>query len=138
MLPLERAAKMIKRRNGRQAILLFSLLIIAAPCLADFSGDELHRACTHVKNFDPNKASTDHDPLQFGVCVGYLMGIKHMNGLMMASSENNAGLFCPPEEVNNGQSARIVIHYLDDHPETLHLPAYGAVINALSDAFPCE
>jgi hypothetical protein len=47
-------------------------------------------------------------------------------------------LFCLPQEgIRVSQGMRIVVHYLETHPERLHLHQRVLVIEALRDAFPC-
>jgi hypothetical protein len=41
-----------------------------------------------------------------------------------------------PAGVTNGQQQAVVAKYLREHPETLHLPAFTLVIEALAEAFP--
>ena len=47
-------------------------------------------------------------------------------------------LFCYPETVAVQQLTRVVIRYLEQHPETLHLPPVLTVTEALREAFPCQ
>jgi Ssp1 endopeptidase immunity protein Rap1a len=45
--------------------------------------------------------------------------------------------FCLPKEAVAAQTIDVVILYLRDHPERLHLPASGLVVDALKEKFPC-
>jgi hypothetical protein len=45
---------------------------------------------------------------------------------------------CPPSGVTNGQATRIVVRYLESHPEELHLDFRGLAAEALAIAWPCK
>jgi hypothetical protein len=45
---------------------------------------------------------------------------------------------CFPEGVTIGQNVRIVIKYLQDNPDQLHLPDADLIYLALHKAFPCK
>jgi hypothetical protein len=61
-----------------------------------------------------------------GFCVGLVTGVG-----------NASPHVCPDENVTNGQEKRVVLKYLQDHPEELHLDAATLVERALAKAFPC-
>ncbi|MDR6302680.1 hypothetical protein GGQ85_000356 [Nitrobacter vulgaris] len=46
--------------------------------------------------------------------------------------------FCAPDEATNEQVLRVVVNYLDRHPEVLHLDFRALVIKALHEAWPCR
>lgn len=47
--------------------------------------------------------------------------------------------FCTPGSVTLGQMVRIVVKFLENHPELLHEKNEGLfVVAALSEAFPCK
>ena len=45
---------------------------------------------------------------------------------------------CTSSDVTHGQGARVVLKYLNDHPEKLNLRRDRLVEAALAQAFPCE
>ena len=45
---------------------------------------------------------------------------------------------CIPNGVKMGEIVKIVMNYLDAHPEQLHLSARNAVLDSISLAFPCQ
>jgi hypothetical protein len=59
------------------------------------------------------------------------------NGLVEGVS-NASSKVCRKEEVTNGQELRVVLKYLQDHPEELHLRSSALVEKALAKAFPCR
>lgn len=47
-------------------------------------------------------------------------------------------IFCDPDEATVGQMTRIVVRYLESHPDTLHGSSGILVMRALKAAFPCR
>ncbi len=48
-------------------------------------------------------------------------------------------VFCVPEgKVTRLQKIRVVVKYLEDHPEKLHEPPSVLITRALNEAFPCK
>lgn len=46
--------------------------------------------------------------------------------------------FCPPMNIEIGQSIAVTLHFLSEHPEDWHLPAGQIVLEAMKSAFPCS
>lgn len=79
--------------------------------------------------------------------AGYCLGtVKGMALVLAATAEYSKGdqgqkiPICIPLSAAQSpeQNIRIVIKYLKDHPETLHLQDTSLIINALGKAFPCD
>lgn len=72
---------------------------------------------------------------------GYCLGLVH--GIAEAARANEIAFHhqdfgCPPRQgIETGQAARIVLKFLQDHPEKLHQPDSLIAIEAIRDAFPC-
>ena len=65
--------------------------------------------------------------IKVGVCMGYVEGV--------ADAYTDS---CAPESVELGQEIRVVVKYLNDHPENLHLRRAELTKAALKQAFPCS
>ena len=77
------------------------------------------------------------------LCSGYLGGMIDMNvvykELVMSQLAPDSGFFCPPSEgFQTEQGIRIVVKYLESHPEELHQGKRVLVIQAFGKAFPCK
>ena len=70
-------------------------------------------------------------------CHGLASGIITMNTAYQVEFPRRVPLFCIPTAVQGEQGARVIVRYLDTHPNMLHLPGATLVIYALRDAFPC-
>ncbi len=46
--------------------------------------------------------------------------------------------FCTPDGVKMGQTVRVVVKYLENHPERLHEHVPLLINEALKEAFPCK
>ena len=72
------------------------------------------------------------------LCIGYVLGVADV--LDTFSTVGALGLtpVCIDQTgVSPGQLERIVMKYLDTHPEETHRPAMNLVTIALHDVFPC-
>lgn len=69
-----------------------------------------------------------------GICNGYITGVVDASrGIAWDGTR-----FCEPDIYSDSQLKKIVIKYLNDHPEKLHKAAGSLVQAALYEAFPCE
>jgi hypothetical protein len=80
-----------------------------------------------------------------GVCLGYVNGV--LEGFNMAMRLGQAArhetittgsLFCLPSESTMGQKYRVVVKYMNDHPEKTHNPTELLILDAITEAFPCK
>jgi len=95
------------------------------------NGNDLLKWCQDV---DSDNTATKSS---FG--SGYCMGT--MSTVYTLVNYINSGLsveMCPPPEVTNEQMARIVVKYLQQSPEVLHLDAAALTFSALRTAYPCK
>jgi hypothetical protein len=70
-------------------------------------------------------------------CHGYLEGF--VDGYTAAIAvKNPAKLICLPPNTTTGQVTKVVVKYLEDHAEKLHIDKAVLATAALAEAFPCE
>jgi len=74
------------------------------------------------------------NPFRF-LCMGYILGVSNMKDMDMVISGNF--IYCQPS-MTNKQSRKVVIRYMDSHPEDLHLPALVIIQYAYKEYFPCN
>jgi hypothetical protein len=103
------------------------LLLLSQESLANIiDGNDLLLACGHIDNdLSP--------PAQY--CIGYIGGALDDYALLV--SEGNSKV-CVPVGIPTTQLARIVLKYLNEHPDKLHYHGGELVILALSKSFPCS
>ena len=65
-----------------------------------------------------------------GLCNGIVSGVLSTSVFLSA--------VCTPPEVTVRQAGRVVLTYLNDHPEELHESDATLALRALQEAFPCQ
>ena len=70
---------------------------------------------------------------RLGICFGYLDG-----WLARDAATPEFRFVCRPPSVPNGQVMDVLLKYLRENPETRHNSIDGAIVVALSGAFPCQ
>ncbi len=107
------------------------------------TGNDFLQQCSRL-----NDLATATSSYEIGLCVGYVLGTldtlvytQANVGSMPRLSSKDAKILVPiciPGEARPVQTARIVLKWLDAHPEKLHYPIYVLTEFALHDAFPCQ
>lgn len=80
-----------------------------------------------AENPDIDSTLSKYEIWRDGLCQGTVEGVA------VASP-----IICLPEGVTVHQEIRVVVKYLQGHPEKLHLRSTSLVESALSEAFPCS
>ena len=127
------------------AFLLFSTISVAQNMTAETRDDgyRLLKECGQtVREMDSNPAhpaSHYSDGRCLGYVTGFIEGVQAMGMFGTASdSEYEANRpMCFPDESTYGQDVRILVTWLTDHPELLHLDAGVLTFRALSEAYTC-
>lgn len=79
------------------------------------------------------------DTYRLSLCSGFMQGMTNTNLYYQAYLKNTNPFFCLPEPgISNLQAARVVVKYLQDHPEKLHEEPVILAVAALRNAFPCN
>lgn len=68
-----------------------------------------------------------------GECYGVVSA-----AVMYSNLLGEVASFCPPKGYNMGQATRIVINYMEKHPEKLHMVFAYLALMALDEAWPCK
>ena len=69
-------------------------------------------------------------------CQLYLKG--YLDGLHAEPGSNRIQTVCLPDTFSMDQMRRVVLRWLENHPEKLNLYTTQAVRIALAEAFPCK
>jgi hypothetical protein len=67
-----------------------------------------------------------------GLCAGIIETLGWAGGLLREEDR-----FCSPPISTKGQHREVVLRYLENHPERLHLPFKRLALDALRKAWPC-
>jgi hypothetical protein len=121
--------------------------LLASGCLVaqekwNGDGTTLLSKCTlAVRAFDGEKLSSS-DAVEGEFCVGYVLGVHDMDfTVQMLEEHEKVSLMkhaCSPSNASTGQAVRVVVKYLRDNPERLHMPASVLITDAVRSAFPCK
>ena len=110
-------------------------------------GNKLLEQCKGViRTIDTNDYA-NADQFGSGICFGYVNGSRGAYGISVGALKY-AGTYdnevtkillpCIPEQVQVIQLARILVKYLESHPEELHEDQSFLISKAFLKAFPCE
>jgi hypothetical protein len=109
-------------------------------------GNDLLARCQVLIDLADHKRTPSSDPARviaeasnLSWCAGFMQGITNTNLLYESYLKSTNPLFClPASGITNGQAARVVVKYLQDHPENLHREPMTVAAAALMNAFPCN
>jgi hypothetical protein len=90
-------------------------------------GSELLNECSNVYGNSGHQNATKATH-----CLGFMAGF--IDGATYGSSLDA----CIPQEADLGQLVRVIVKYLANHPEDLHLSAASLIDKATLEAFPCK
>jgi Rap1a immunity proteins len=72
-----------------------------------------------------------------GMCLGMVGAVRDFMAVQRGAAPG-VKLACIPYNVPNGELVRVVVHFMDQHPESLHLRLPTLAIAALAQARPCH
>ncbi|WLG52246.1 Rap1a/Tai family immunity protein [Pseudomonas sp. FP1742] len=99
-------------------------------------GNGLLSACQMTIRFsdgDKNVSAAD-----VGQCSGIVEGVEGAIFVLNDSVGPNMKTCYPPNGTTNIQKVRIVVKYMLEHPDQLHLPAAALTLISYMGAFPCK
>lgn len=71
------------------------------------------------------------------MCLSYISGSFDM--LRMMNDVLNLKAVCVPDDgLSNDQLIRVIVKWIESHPERMHETARSAVLSAMTEAFPCK
>lgn len=114
----------------RLPIFALICLIAAAPSVASTTvdGNSLLKECQKAVKLADDGDVKYADVSDIASCTGFI------HGLMAVPNT----IFCIPVNVSTNQGIRVLVKYLQEHPEDLHLAKGKLALNAFADAFPCH
>ena len=127
-------------------IAAISLLLIAFIPVPGYAGvhdgnDLLQKCNTVIKIFEDGIEESEITTIMLSdasFCNGMMQGITNTI-IFFDTFQVNQSIVCLPENgISNGRAAKVVIKYLKEHPEQLHVADSGLAFLAMMDAFPCK
>jgi hypothetical protein len=107
--------------------LIAAVLVACATSSAMANGIDDLAGCREAANL---KTTAPND-LRAGYCMGVVAGL-----MMMMPAVG--GIVCLPKGVTLGQGTKVLVKYMDDHPEELHNRTAELAARAFVKAWPCS
>lgn len=115
-------------------VVLSIVFLFQSEPLAD--GNLLLESCLEADKLTRNDLS--YDKFKAGYCIGIVKGVFDLMLVTRDYLPNKGKLCIPDKMLHNSQKIKIVIKYLEDNPEQLHLMEATLSSCAFVNAFPCE
>jgi hypothetical protein len=115
------------------ALLVFTLAVPALAAESDvttpmFSGNVMLPHCRAL--VDDDQATTPES----GLCAGVISTVFWSQGFAREHVK-----FCAPKRaITRAQTRQVVVRYLENHPEKLHLDIRLLALEAMREAWPCK
>ena len=111
-------------------LVLATVLTMFRPAFADgyYTGSTLLNYCVDRSDMSTQQA------LDYSLCTGFLTAIASAS---RCGNSVHGFSALVPDNAKATQLSRIVVKWLNDHPEKLHVDGSYLVANAFQDAFPC-
>ena len=134
----------MKLRLLNAACLVFGSLV-SSPANSMTSAELLSNCKSALRVIEGTGIDVDGVPT--GMCIGYVAGV--LDGYEVGDETAKIKIkeyypefkgpkanFKVPDGADPQQIIRVVVKYLEDHPENLHQPAWFGIIMAATNAFP--
>ena len=103
---------------------------------AYLTGNELVGLCqAALEAMGAGAKLSSRELAEAGQCIGYLEGVADMSWAAGPSAEP---VVCLPPTLTTAQLLWSVLAYARTNPSPSELPAFGLVLSALEETFPCE
>ena|SRR6516162_2433303 len=77
--------------------------------------------------------SNKDNPFQMAVCIGVVIALMRLGPSLTTNIS-----FCAPDSVTYAQAVKVIVSYLEAHPDTLHEDFVLLAHVALAEAWPCS
>lgn len=128
----------MKRLPIAVLVIVFSVLHCAGQTTKEYTtAAELQGNCQDATSMPNQLTARD------GLCVGFIDGYRQSLAMMAmaanhVSQAGTVALTCEPPIVTTGQVVKVFTHYIENHPEKLHVAAVIILYESVDEAFPCS
>lgn len=128
----------------RSLLCVLCILFIASAAHGEATGNNVLDRCQKAIHFYENDGGLAKDQFDEGWCTGWIDSALSLDGLneqWRSVTKVRPGVldFClPTEGIQIIEAMRVVVKYLSDHPQQLHLNGMTVTVMALQEAFPCK
>ncbi len=120
----------MKKHIIQYFIVFISIMLFGgSPSYAKFgtTGNDLYESCKKFASSNEPPKDT-MEAVNIGQCVGQVVGIMYLR--------EKLGI-CVPGGVPLIQGVKVVVKFMDKHPEALNMPFAAIVYWGFNEAFPC-
>jgi len=113
-------------------VIVLTAAVLAGAAAQDggASGLALLRDCEEVLR-------ASGDPVRASRCNGLVRGAARTLALLQQDGRLSDAPVCLPDDTPDPRLVQVVVGYLSEHPDELHLPDVRLVMAALGAAYPC-
>jgi hypothetical protein len=129
----------------KRLVLIAVLLLCCAPlshALSRIDGNRLLHDCQAGIKFADGKDLSRDEAIQSSECLAYvegsLDGSDFWKVIDQRDGNKNMPHHCIPNGVTMEQTVRVLMKYLEGHPQELHENGWVCVHAAMLEAFPCK
>jgi hypothetical protein len=111
-------------------------VVTVGQCFAQRTGETFREACQFGLQQDDIANITLSEALAVGGCIGFVKAI-----VSLGSDLAERDRFCPPNGVDTEQAIRVLVKYLNEHPEIVEMTPEDPVmlsLRAFKAAWPCQ
>jgi hypothetical protein len=117
------------RRAGLWVTAICVSVLTTSQCRALDTGNDIREPCRAALLRPVPVASL----VKAEFCNGFVQAILNIRPRLESQSK-----FCPPSETTTEQAARVMLKFLDDHPEETHLRPEFVAVRAFQTTWPCR
>ncbi len=115
------------------------LIFHSSLCLSNTqTGNDILRSCGPIVNMLDGKKIDLKEETQGLWCTGYISGLLDGIALSPIKVDGKDVLCLPKDGISNDQAIRIVVKWLREHPDKLHLSGRMEALISLVKSFPCK
>jgi hypothetical protein len=123
-------------------MMAFFILLNTSYVFAVSEGNDLLRECKIYIKWSNGNDLSKVESYEIGICKGVMEGVLVSNNLLKYWVKTNnietRYYYCIPEGISTSQLAKVVVKYLDEHPEKLHEHRGTLLAYTFMKYFPCE
>jgi hypothetical protein len=107
-----------------------------------YTGNWLLERCQPAANYDKTHNPSELEYAHMLSCFGYVKGWRDAMTAQYVVNKiqkrSNGDSVCIPDDSTNGELAKVLVKYLNEHPTQLHYEAGVVAYQAFRLAYPCS
>ena len=120
------------------SVVLFLSVAISVTAQTPHDGNHLLKECRQMIRGLEGESQNSFQRMESATCLGYIAGFLDAHEWVISVRQVQP-FYCLPENgIEEGQAARIIVKWMTDHPNKLHLYDAEIMLRTLGDAFPCK